>query len=93
MTGNGNQTASPRKILIVDDEMSVHRLLTAYLKKYNYIVENCLDSQEIVQKVRSFEPDLILLDLMMPALDGVSATKRIRNLRLSSYLPIIMLTA
>lgn len=93
MTGNGNQTASPRKILIVDDEMSVHRLLTAYLRKYDYIVENCLDSQEIVAKVRSFEPDLILLDLMMPALDGVSATKRIRNLRLNSYLPIIMLTA
>ncbi len=81
------------KILVVDDDISVHRLLTAYLKKHKFIVENCLDSQEAVEKVTRFQPDLVLLDLMMPGLDGISATRRIRNLDLSSYLPIIVLTA
>ncbi len=93
MTVNGNQLQRPPKILVVDDEMAVHRLLSAYLQKNDFIVENCLHSQDIVSSVESFQPDLILLDLMMPELDGISATKRVRNMTLSSYLPIIMLTA
>jgi two-component system cell cycle response regulator len=92
MNINGNQPGS-YKILIVDDEIAVHRLLSAYLKKHQYVVESCLNSQEIVDRVNSFQPDLILVDLMMPELDGVSATRRVRNLTLQSYLPIIMLTA
>ncbi|RMH82103.1 MAG: diguanylate cyclase [Calditrichaeota bacterium] len=81
------------KILIVDDELAVHKLLTAYLQKRNFVVENCLDSQEVVEMVQAFQPDLVLLDLMMPTVDGISATRRIRNLELDSYLPIIVLTA
>lgn len=90
---DGNHSGLPAKILIVDDELSVHRLLSAYLKKHNYVVENCMNSQEVVEKVEQFQPDLILLDLMMPKLDGVSATRRVRNMNLNSYLPIIVLTA
>ena len=93
MKTNGNQPGTPPRILVVDDELSVHRLLSAFLKKHDYIVENCMDSQEVVEKAEKFQPDLILLDLMMPKLDGVSATRRIRNLQLNSYLPIIVLTA
>lgn len=89
---NGNQLRQ-YKILIVDDETAVHKLLTAYLEKHHYLVENCLNSQEIVERVKAFKPDLILLDLMMPELDGLSAARRVRNLNLPSYLPIIMLTA
>jgi diguanylate cyclase (GGDEF)-like protein len=92
MIKNGNQPVA-YKILIVDDEIAVHRLLSAYLKKHNYQVESCLDSREIVDRVNTFQPDLILIDLVMPELDGVSATRRVRNLNLQSYLPIIMLTA
>lgn len=92
MNENGNQPTIYR-ILIVDDEMAVHKLLSAYLMKFDYEVDNCLNSQMIVERVKTFKPDLILLDLMMPKLDGVSATRRVRNLNLQSYLPIIMLTA
>ena len=93
MNTNGTQPGGPHRILVVDDELSVHRLLTAYLKKHDYVVESCVDSQEIIDKIRDFQPELILLDLMMPSLDGVSATRRIRNLALDAYLPIIVLTA
>jgi diguanylate cyclase (GGDEF)-like protein len=56
-------------------------------------MESCEDSRNAISHILSFQPDLVLIDLMMPNLDGISATKRIRNLNLSSYLPVIMLTA
>ena len=90
---NGNQPARANRILIVDDERSVHKLLSVYFRRHNFAVDSCLDSREVIDKIREFEPDLILLDLMMPELDGISAARRIRNLKLESYLPIIMLTA
>lgn len=85
-------TRKPR-ILVVDDEQSVHKLLRAYLERHDYDVRSCLQSREVVVKIDEHDPDLILLDLMMPELDGISATRRIRNLELQSYLPIIVLTA
>lgn len=81
------------RVLIVDDEAAVHKLLKTYLETQSYEVENCYEAQKVLEYIRKFSPDLILMDLMMPVLDGISATKRIRNLKLNSYLPIIMLTA
>lgn len=81
------------RILIVDDEIHIHKLLGKFLEKRGYVIENCLDSTEAVELTKSFKPDLLLMDLMMPKLDGISATKRIRNLQLDSYLPIIIITA
>lgn len=93
MSPQTSQSGRPNRILVVDDELSIHRLLTAYLKRHDYLVENCVESQQVIERVEEFQPDLILLDLMMPSLDGVSATRRIRNLKFNSYLPIIVLTA
>ena len=87
-----NETTTP-KILVIDDDPSVHRLLATYFKRRNYVMESCEDSQNAVTHIREFEPDLVLIDLMMPSLDGISASKRIRNMEMQSYLPIIMLTA
>ncbi|NIW79910.1 MAG: response regulator, partial [Calditrichae bacterium] len=56
-------------------------------------MESCMDGRESVKMIQQFCPDLVILDLMMPKLDGISTTKRIRNLELDSYLPIIVLTA
>ena len=81
------------KILVVDDEESVHKLISVYLKRHGYEVDSCLDSSEILEKVEASRPDLILMDLMMPGVDGISATRRIRNLDRASYLPIIVVTA
>ena len=93
MEMNGNQPAKANRILIVDDERAVHKLLSAYFRRHNYAVDSCLDSREVITKIEEFEPDVVLLDLMMPELDGISAARRIRNLKRDSYLPIIMLTA
>ena len=83
----------PQRILIVDDDSHIQRLIGKYLTKSGYETESCIDSKDVVNIVKSFSPDLILMDLMMPVLDGISATKRIRNMKLTSYMPIIVITA
>jgi len=58
------------KILIVDDEESVHKLISSFLKRHGYVPLSCFKSDEIVETVEKTKPDLILMDLMMPRLDG-----------------------
>ncbi len=82
-----------RKILVVDDEPAIHKLINIQLSRRNYQVSQCLNSEEVLEKIEEHNPDLVLMDLMMPNLDGISATRRIRNVHLDSYLPIIVLTA
>lgn len=84
---------SASRILVVDDEPNVYKLLSKFLEKNGYVVESCLESLEATKYIERFRPDLLLMDLMMPELDGISATRRIRNLNLDSYLPIIVITA
>ncbi len=93
MTREGSRLRRKPRILIVDDEEAVHKLISAYLTRQGYQVEGCLDSQKIIEKIDEIDPDLVLMDLMMPNLDGISATRRIRNLERHSYLPIIVVTA
>jgi diguanylate cyclase (GGDEF)-like protein len=93
MVNEVSQHKSLPKILIVDDEQHIHKLLGRYLEKHGFKIESCLNSNTVVEEVAELKPDLVLMDLMMPALDGISATKRIRNLNLNSYLPIIVITA
>lgn len=88
-----NATGDASRILVVDDEPNVHKLLGTFLEKNGYVVENCLKSVEAIEHIERFRPDLLLMDLMMPELDGISATRRIRNVHLDSYLPIIVITA
>ncbi len=93
MAKRDNQATQLNRILVVDDEASIHTMLSAFLKKHDFVVESCMDGRESVKMIQQFCPDLVILDLMMPKLDGISTTKRIRNLELDSYLPIIVLTA
>lgn len=93
MTGENTQTKYQPKILIVDDEELIQKMMTRILTSHGFEIENCLDSREAVKLVKSWKPDLVLMDLMMPGIDGITATKRIRNLKLNSYLPIIVVTA
>ncbi|HQU74381.1 MAG TPA: response regulator transcription factor, partial [Calditrichia bacterium] len=81
------------RILLVDDEPAMHKMLQTYFRKQDFVLESCMASPEIVDRINDFGPDLVLLDLMMPDLDGISATRRIRNMGLASYLPIIVVTA
>lgn len=81
------------KILIVDDEAHVHKLLAKFLEKHGYLIESCFEGSKVINAIDDTNPDLLLMDLMMPDLDGISATRRIRNQSLNSYLPIIVVTA
>jgi DNA-binding response OmpR family regulator len=78
------------RILVVDDEQNICELLTLYLTKEGYTVETAVDGEEAVQKNTTFNPDLVLLDIMLPKKDGWQVCREIRQ---TSNVPIIMLSA
>lgn len=79
-----------KKILVVDDERSIVDILKLNLQNEGYIVYEALDGEEAIMKANTVQPDLILLDVMLPKMDGFSVCKKIRE---SSMVPILMLTA
>jgi DNA-binding response OmpR family regulator len=82
-------TSTPR-ILLVDDEHSVQKLLAYPLRKEGYEVVSALDGREALDRLRDGAFDLVVLDLMLPKVDGFEVC---RQLRANSAVPIIMLTA
>ena len=77
-------------VLIVEDDRNIAELLQMYLEKEGYAVTTAFDGGQGLQKFRSIKPDLVLLDVMMPVMDGWAVCKSIRG---ESTTPIIMLTA
>ena len=80
----------PKTIMVVDDKLSVQRLVKDYLTEQGYRVVTADNGQDALMVARDESPDLILLDLMMPEMDGYGF---IRNYRKTSDAPIIVLTA
>jgi len=78
------------RILVVDDEPRYLRLIEANLASDGYQVIKATNGQEAVDRVASHQPDLVLMDIMMPILDGFAATERIREF---SNVPIVVVTA
>ncbi len=81
------------KVLIVDDEMDTLLPLKKSLEAGDYIVVEALNGQDALKKVRDEIPDIILLDLMLPGMDGYEVCSRLKNNALTKNIPIIMLTA
>ena len=79
-----------KKVLVVDDERPIVEILKINLQREGYVVFEAYDGEEAVNKAMTVEPDLILLDVMLPKLDGFSVCKKIRE---KSSVPILMLTA
>lgn len=79
-----------KNILIVDDELSIRKLLGVYLSKENYNVDYAVNGVDALNKLKLNEFDLIILDIMMPVMDGFEALKLIRK---EYDIPIIMLSA
>lgn len=77
-------------ILIADDNEEIVKILKNYISKENYNVITAHDGHEALSKFKDYNPELILLDIMMPKLDGLSVCKEIRK---KSNVPIIMVTA
>lgn len=78
------------KILIVEDELTLQETLAYNLKKQGYQVESANDGQSAINKAKEYQPDLILLDIMLPGIDGFEVC---RILRKDMIVPILMLTA
>ena len=79
-----------QKILIIDDDKHLVENVATYLKDFGYQIESSLNGMDGLKKFESFKPDLIILDLMMPELDGIEVCREIRK---KSSVPIVMLTA
>lgn len=80
-----------QKILVVDDEQSIVTLLKYNLETAGYIVEVAYDGEEALKKVETEQPELIVLDVMLPKKDGIEICKTIRSDK--NLVPILMLTA
>ena len=79
-----------QKVLIADDEAPIREILKIYCEKEGFDVIEAADGAEAILKVQSEKPDIIILDIMMPVLDGLEVCKQVRKM---SDIPIIMLTA
>ncbi len=82
-----------KTILIVDDLLALRHPMRAVLEREGYTVEEAGDGHEALQKMAESHPDLVLLDLIMPAMDGVQVLKHIKTDKQLQNTPIIVLTA
>ena len=80
----------PKKVLIVEDDNNIAQLLHLYLEKEGFETQVARDGGKGVELFRSFQPDLVLLDIMMPVMDGFAVLRKIRE---TDKTPVIMLTA
>src|SRR5438128_11094367 len=86
----GNMSTTAATILLVDDEDSIQTLLTYPLERDGYRVVQARDGEEALRRFGEEQVDLVVLDVMLPKLDGLEVCKRLRS---ESAVPIIMLTA
>lgn len=78
------------KILLIDDEPAIHNVVTAYLKAEGFDFQSAMDGPSGLAAAHSFKPDVIILDVMLPGMDGIEL---LANLRRESTVYVIMLTA
>lgn len=81
-----------KTILVVDDETLVIRALTEKLSSEGFKVDSARDGEEALLKVKQTKPDLILLDIIMPKLDGISVLKKLKATSDTQDIPVIILT-
>jgi two-component system, OmpR family, alkaline phosphatase synthesis response regulator PhoP len=81
-----------RKILVVEDEADFLDLLRLYFKQEGFAIATATNGLDAVKKARSLMPDLILLDVMLPELDGFAVCEILRNDSATASIPVVMLT-
>ncbi len=82
--------AEKQRILVVDDDPTISDVVARYLQRDGYDVDVAFDGEEALERARAFYPDLVVLDLMLPKLDGLEVCRLLRS---QGSVPIIMLTA
>ena len=86
-------TITPQKVLIADDEPHMLRLLELTFKKGGFEVVCCRDGKAAVAAVTTVQPQLILLDVMMPGLDGLGALRQLKENPATKNIPVIVLSS
>lgn len=84
---------APQKILVVDDDVDIAGFVQMSLRVEGYDVAVAHDGLEALRMVRSYQPDLVILDVMMPEIDGIEVLRRVRADPMTTALPVIVLTA
>lgn len=82
-----------KKILFVDDEKSLCEFVELILKKESYEVGIAYNGVEGLEKVRAWKPDIIILDILMPEMDGYNMLKELRRIEEAKNIPVIIVTA
>lgn len=82
-----------KKILVVDDDLNIQEMLNAGLSRYGYVVTVSSSAIDALSLIEKFKFDLVIIDVMMPDIDGITLCKTIRNMDKSADVPIIILTA
>ncbi|MDO8735306.1 MAG: response regulator [Elusimicrobiota bacterium] len=82
----------PKKILVVDDEKDIVEIISMYLEREDYKVMGACDGVEALQKIISSPPDLVILDIMMPKLDGHSLNIKLKENPETKDIPVIVIT-
>jgi len=83
----------PKRVLVVDDDAQILSVLEKRLRSKNYDVITAADGRDAVNKARAHMPDLIILDVMMPHMDGTEAARILRDDIKTRHIPIIYVTA
>ena len=83
-------TAVPTRVLVVDDDVTLNDVVTRYLEREGFVVETAADGRIALQRALADPPDLMVLDIMLPGLDGLEVCRRLREV---APVPVIMLTA
>jgi two-component system cell cycle response regulator DivK len=93
MDNKGIQIGSSQKILVVEDNQDNRELVVKVLKINGYKVIEAVDGEEALEKTKTENPDLILMDLFIPKIDGYEVTRRLKSDKDLKHIPVIALTA
>lgn len=88
-----NESSTPAKILIVDDEPGILMAIEFLMQKNGYVTETAVDGQDALKKLEHFHPDAIILDVMMPNMDGFEFAQEVRKDETYFDTKILFLTA
>ncbi len=82
-----------KRILVIDDDLNIQEMLEGVLSELGYQVDVAGDGNQAIKRVNQNKPDLIIMDVRLPDIDGVSLCREIHRLKETSEIPIFMLTA
>ncbi|MDH4028576.1 MAG: response regulator, partial [Nitrospirota bacterium] len=86
------ETAGKKKILVVDDDENNVKFIGSLLEYYNYEYMPAGNGIEALEKTLAYDPDLIILDVMMPEMDGYETCRRLKGSPETQHIPVVMVT-